>query len=251
MPVNDFRGILMKKLLIAMLATASLASPALAGTVLFDNFDSEAGGSTSLNYAGFANFNVEGGTVDILRQPNIYGLACVGGVGSSCVDLDGSTGNGGILVTKNAFSYAAGDVVSLVLQLSGSQRGSASDGFSYGFRTGDGSSMTFSNVFYSSLFLGSVGPVSYTGTALPVSASTAGTTGYDTMSVSFTATSAGSIRGFVGTDSADNIGPILDNFRIDITPGAVPEPATWAMMIAGFGLVGGALRRRATQVRFA
>lgn len=27
---------------------------------------------------------------------------------------------------------------------------------------------------------------------------------------------------------------------------AVPEPATWAMMIAGFGLVGGALRRRKT-----
>jgi len=27
-------------------------------------------------------------------------------------------------------------------------------------------------------------------------------------------------------------------------PGAVPEPATWALMIAGFGLVGAALRRR-------
>ena len=26
--------------------------------------------------------------------------------------------------------------------------------------------------------------------------------------------------------------------------GAVPEPASWAMMVAGFGLVGGALRRR-------
>ena len=26
--------------------------------------------------------------------------------------------------------------------------------------------------------------------------------------------------------------------------GAVPEPASWAMMIAGFGLVGGAMRRR-------
>ena len=32
---------------------------------------------------------------------------------------------------------------------------------------------------------------------------------------------------------------------------AVPEPATWAMMIAGFGLVGGAMRRRTATVRFA
>ncbi len=28
------------------------------------------------------------------------------------------------------------------------------------------------------------------------------------------------------------------------TPGGVPEPAAWAMMLAGFGLVGGAMRRR-------
>lgn len=34
----------------------------------------------------------------------------------------------------------------------------------------------------------------------------------------------------------------FDNVNIQ----AVPEPATWAMMIAGFGLVGGALRRRST-----
>ncbi|MBB5684614.1 DVUA0089 family protein [Sphingobium boeckii] len=30
--------------------------------------------------------------------------------------------------------------------------------------------------------------------------------------------------------------------------GAVPEPATWAMMIAGFGLVGAGMRRRAPKV---
>jgi hypothetical protein len=30
----------------------------------------------------------------------------------------------------------------------------------------------------------------------------------------------------------------------DDATGAVPEPATWAMMIMGFGLVGGAMRRR-------
>lgn len=29
-------------------------------------------------------------------------------------------------------------------------------------------------------------------------------------------------------------------------PGAVPEPASWAMMIAGFGMIGGAMRRRKT-----
>ena len=31
---------------------------------------------------------------------------------------------------------------------------------------------------------------------------------------------------------------------------AVPEPATWALMILGFGIVGSALRRRRTRVRF-
>jgi hypothetical protein len=34
-------------------------------------------------------------------------------------------------------------------------------------------------------------------------------------------------------------------------PAAVPEPATWAMMVGGFGLVGAALRRRKVSVRFA
>jgi hypothetical protein len=29
-----------------------------------------------------------------------------------------------------------------------------------------------------------------------------------------------------------------------LKPGAVPEPATWAMMLVGFGVVGGAMRRR-------
>ena len=38
------------------------------------------------------------------------------------------------------------------------------------------------------------------------------------------------------------------NFRVSGTTatGAVPEPATWAMMIGGFAMMGGALRRRST-----
>ncbi len=36
-----------------------------------------------------------------------------------------------------------------------------------------------------------------------------------------------------------------DRFQLVLNPGAVPEPGTWAMLIAGFGLVGLAMRRRA------
>ena len=36
---------------------------------------------------------------------------------------------------------------------------------------------------------------------------------------------------------------------VTFNAGAVPEPAAWALMIAGFGLVGGAMRRRRTSVR--
>lgn len=40
----------------------------------------------------------------------------------------------------------------------------------------------------------------------------------------------------------------LDNVVIEASAAAVPEPATWAMMIAGFGLVGGGMRRRTAKI---
>jgi hypothetical protein len=44
-------------------------------------------------------------------------------------------------------------------------------------------------------------------------------------------------------------------FQIEGLTGGVPEPATWAFMILGFGVIGGALRRRkanvTTSVRYA
>ena len=44
-----------------------------------------------------------------------------------------------------------------------------------------------------------------------------------------------------------------NSFEFDNLASAVPEPAAWGMMILGFGLVGGVLRRRSstTKVRFA
>jgi hypothetical protein len=44
--------------------------------------------------------------------------------------------------------------------------------------------------------------------------------------------------------------PTVDNLvfakRAGVVQGAVPESSTWLMMLAGFGLVGGAMRRRST-----
>jgi hypothetical protein len=49
--------------------------------------------------------------------------------------------------------------------------------------------------------------------------------------------------------SNDGAGVTYDNFRFTAGDGGgVPEPATWAMMIAGFGLVGAASRRRTRTV---
>jgi hypothetical protein len=41
------------------------------------------------------------------------------------------------------------------------------------------------------------------------------------------------------------------HFRFGGAPAAVPEPASWAMMIAGFGFTGAAMRRRRRRIAFA
>ncbi|GEM_PF-1114694 len=69
--------------------------------------------------------------------------------------------------------------------------------------------------------------------------------------------------GFIGfTDSSNLITSVrlnaendilaVDDVRFAIGKGGVPEPAAWALMLSGFGLVGGAMRRRrALEVTYA
>lgn len=49
-------------------------------------------------------------------------------------------------------------------------------------------------------------------------------------------------------DGSGNASPSVDNIQLTTrliqAAGGVPEPATWALMIMGFGAVGGAMRRR-------
>lgn len=63
--------------------------------------------------------------------------------------------------------------------------------------------------------------------------------------LSFTFTT-GSYQYFSFQSNGPTNGPRL--VEID---GAVPEASTWAMMIAGFAMVGAGLRRRKTRIAFA
>ena len=59
-----------------------------------------------------------------------------------------------------------------------------------------------------------------------------------------TGTFAYSRVGFNDTASTRNV-----IFGVANVPGAVPEPATWMMMLMGFGLIGGAIRRKRQNVQ--
>jgi hypothetical protein len=245
--ITSRSGGIMKLYLVAASAL-TLGSPANAATIFSDNFDGEGGGATINNYTGFANFAVIDGSVDLLRQPNSDGLSCAGGVGSSCVDLDGSTGAGGIL-QSGLFAFQGGATVTLSFDIAGNQRNEDYDGW-FGF-------IAFTTpVDLSNLGLNYYGSPQDHGPFInPGSFGAAGFTygnePFQRRSLYFTAVQAGEFFFQIGTLSDDNEGPLLDNVTLDIASSAVPEPATWAMMIGGFMLVGGALRRRKVAVCFA
>ena len=66
-----------------------------------------------------------------------------------------------------------------------------------------------------------------------------GFSGYTRYNFRFTALAPTTTLSFASTTGTP-YGPVLDNVAI----AAVPEPASWALMIGGFGLVGYAMRRR-------
>ena len=81
-----------------------------------------------------------------------------------------------------------------------------------------------------------------TGTALgSINLSANNVNAFSPASISF----AGTGRSFAISGGGAQFG--FDD--VTFNAGAVPEPAAWALMLAGFGLVGGAMRRRQRSVR--
>lgn len=60
---------------------------------------------------------------------------------------------------------------------------------------------------------------------------------------------SGILRVDFSNTGTGTVGPFVigDTFTIGLTAGAVPEPATWALMLLGFGFVGGAMRSKKRQ----
>lgn len=88
-------------------------------------------------------------------------------------------------------------------------------------------------------------------TATPTSASDLFLIGYGT---TIAAGSARTLYGVINDSNySDNpASAFTATLALNATPAGVPEPATWAMMIVGFGAIGGSLRRRVrAAVRFA
>ncbi len=205
----------MKSYLLSAAAVLAFAAPAQAATVFADNFDSYA---PQLGWDGSGVWST-GNSVDLVAN-NTFNLTCAGGSGN-CVDLSGSSPG----LISQPIALAAG-----IYQLSFDYTGNQLDDFGGPFPLAG--------------FTATVGTTSFVLSGIANNSNV-----FQTFTGLFTTTGPGPVSLSFTQNGGNNFrGSIIDNVSIT----AVPEPATWAMMILGFGIAGAALRRRpAVTVRYA
>ena len=221
------------RLFTAVAAAAILAMPAAATTLFSQNFNTVTAGNNKTSIAGFT---VSGG-VDVVNS-NTASVVCVGGFGR-CLDLVGSPNVGAI--TSNLIAFDGGDLITVSFDVSGNQRLRGTDNFNFALNFTNPeniAAVTLVSGFQGSY--GSNGVVSGFGT---YNETITRARPYLNYVLSFVPRTAGSLRLRFGAAGANDArGPILDN--VGVASSVVPEPNSWAMLIAGFGLVGLAARRR-------
>lgn len=193
----------------AVVVAGLLATQAMAATVVFsDDFNAANGGVGVLNYNGFAQWTVSGGTVDLIGNGYFDFLPGNG----LYVDMDGSTGNAGKMTSVN-IALASG-LYELSFDLAGNHRNGAQETVIVEVNLGSLLSENFSLAMNDPF-----------------------TTFTRQFSVAVPTIVNLSFEGVGG----DNIGMLLDNVAVTVVP--LPA-AAWA----GLSLIGGiAVRRRIRQ----
>jgi hypothetical protein len=202
-----------RSILIAALALGLLPSSARALPIFVENFNTENGGSGELNYAGFSNFAIGGGTVDLIGN-GFYDYLPGNGL---YIDLDGSTQDAGVMITTAPIALGPGNYV-LSYDLAGNHVGGA-DSVNINVFGGLNVSYAFLNIIAAS------------------------TDPFSTMFMTFTVLANDSVQFSFANAGGDNVGALLDNIELNqVAP--VPEPGTLLMLGGGLALGALSLRRR-------
>ena len=223
----------MKRVLCFAAAAAALATalPAVAATNLIANGGFETPGDPTgasvVIYAGQEptgfGWTVTEGSVDVHATNGPFGgNPDPVGAGASALDLVGLGAKGGI---AQNFATKTGATYRLTFDFANNPFGPLAS-MNFGVN-GRGSSSFMQSVTHTGSVLNNMNWTSFTYEF----------TANDTLSTLFFTNTAGITSG----------GIYLDNVNVEYVSGGigVPEPATWALMISGFGLAGTALRRRA------
>ena len=243
----------------AVAATSVLTPLSLTSTTYTQNFDTLASSGTS--GALPTGFQIsETGT-----SAAVDGLYTAGTGSSATGDvysfgLDGSTDRalGSVFSGTNSSLFGAvftnglgSTITALTFNFAGEQWRSAaatSDRLDFQYRLSGGAVDTGTWLDFNSLDIVAL----VNGTTGALNGNLAANRAIYTATIGGLTIAAGQSFGFRFVDAdgpgGADAGLALDDLTLTATTGAtaaVPEPATWAMMIAGFGLMGGALRRRA------
>ena len=211
-----------KRLLFAALVVGAVSGPASAAiySTDFSAISNRVGGAPQVDHSVWGVDSFSTGTPGVTWDASVgsfdyvisgnSGYQCVGGSGG-CIELGGSGGFGGSPLTPPS-------TVQFTLNL-------AAGTYSVSF--------DWSRQLASSGFDFMIG--NNTVAQFPVQAPTV----WSTFSHSFTVASAGAVTFSFVTGALDkNVGSLIDNVSV------VPEPATWAMLLAGGLTVGLVARRR-------
>ena len=197
-----------------------MGSNAQAGTTIFSEDFSTAvvGNYGAPNAITGTQFTVFTGNVDLLSlsQGN---FGCADNPNGACVDLVGAFANGGI-TSPSDLSLSTKDVYTVTFGAN-----------LQGFPTTDMAQTTFDvslgNQTQEETLTAAEGNHQYSLTFNPLT------------------DQSGAAISFLSVSGADSVhGAVIDNIVVTAEPTGIPEPASWATMLVGFGAIGGAMRLR-------